>query len=220
MLDAQSKGRRLPASAEWYLGRSYLQIHNPEAEEDFITGPREWTGTVLDYDRDQILEGITLKPNGDIANVKTRLGKKEGFKIPDESKYVKDIPERYMKTIAHIWGLQDPKRELPDYAFLYVPSSKSGFRPVVRGGDWFLHYRDDGRVDANASFDAAVRGFAARYVSETPTIITEITRPAEVREAEYRISKTEYETLVAKAEELEQGISELRDMLSQAVIIE
>src|SRR3989344_1021922 len=117
MLGAQESGRRLPTSAEWFLGRGYLQQNNPQAERDFITWAGEWTGTVLDYERGVLLEGITVNPDRTI-DAKIRLGKKEGFQLPQESRYVKDMSDRYMRTIAHLWGIEDPKRDLPDYVYL------------------------------------------------------------------------------------------------------
>ncbi len=174
-LEAQRLGKRQNHSNEWFLGRQYLEHDNPKAERDFIEGPLEWTGTVLDYDREEIQEGLILNPDKSIASVGTRLGRKEGILLPDKSGYVKDFHQKYMGTMSQIWGVEDPMRGLPDYAYLYV--TPNGFRPVVRGG-WFLLRRDYRRVSANAGCAAADRRFAARFVSDTAP------EPMQAKEAE------------------------------------
>ncbi len=161
MLRAQNSGRRLATSAEWFLSRAYLQANRPEEEADFINGPLEWTGTVLDSDNEQLLEGIELNSDGSIKNVKARLGRKEGIILPGESAYVKDFDEIYMPFARHLWGLQDPKRELPDYAYLSI---QPGFRPVVREG--VRNHKNDRRVGA-AGCEASDGAFASRFVGDT-----------------------------------------------------
>lgn len=211
MLEAQRQGKRFAYSSEWFNGRRYLEQNNPQAEEDFITGVSEWTGTVLDYEQGALLEGITLDPDKSIASVKTRLGKKEGILLPPQSAYVKDLDDKYMALAIHLWGVQDPKRELPDYAYLYV---SHGFRPVVRGG-WGWDRRDYGRVGAGAGYGAAGGGFAARFVSETKPV--ELQVQAGQQEG-YRISKADYNALVAIAKGL--GADDLLQLLSMATLIE
>ena len=163
MLKAQNSGLRLAYSSEWYLARKLLENKHPEYEKDFIEGPSEWTGTVLDYDKEELIEGITLNPDKSIKNVKTKLGKKEGIILPHSSSYIKDMDDKYMPVISQLWGVKNPKRELIDYAYLWVDDS--GFRPVVRG-DWGWDRCDYGRVDADVNLDAAYWGFAARFVSD------------------------------------------------------
>jgi len=156
-------GVRLAYSSEWFRGRQYLEKNHPEAEKDFIERPCEWTGTVLDFNDETLKEGITLCRDDIIASAKTILGKKQGIILPHENKYIKDLGDEYMPLVRHLWGVEDPKRELPDYAYLWV--EPNGFKPVVHGL-WDLTHRGDGRVDVNASYDPANRRFAARLVSE------------------------------------------------------
>lgn len=164
MLEAQASGKRLAYSSEWFRGRQYLEYNNPEAEKDFITGSLEWTGTVLDFSSDAILEGITLKPDGEIADVKVRLTPVEGFHLPRESGYVRNFDSIYTKTLAHMWGIENPQDNLPSYACLDL--EPSGFRPVLRSYGPFGD-RERGRVGAGADCDGAAWLFAARFVSET-----------------------------------------------------
>jgi len=176
MLEAQNSGCRLPTSAEWYQARSALE--NTEAEKDFLEGPPEWTGTVLDYDKGELLEGIALNSDGTIATVNTRLGREQGIVLPTESGFVRDDPdeeckstirsarvlgEEYAPLVCYLWGVQDIG-ELPVYTHLYV--QPRGFRHVVRG-DWSWPRHDGRRVDADAEYGGADRSFAARFVSET-----------------------------------------------------
>ncbi len=160
MLEAQNSGRRSAISAEWFLGRRYLETNRPKEEQDFISGPLEWTGTVLDFSTGELLEGIELNPDGSIKTAK-RLGKKEGVVLPDKSAYVRDLGEEYMPLAQHLWGLEDPKRELPDYTCLWI---SPGFRPVVRGG--WAHRHDLRRMDVGADYEASDGRFASRFVSD------------------------------------------------------
>ncbi|MBS3053391.1 MAG: hypothetical protein J4469_02710 [Candidatus Aenigmarchaeota archaeon] len=179
-LAAQKSGVRLAYSSEWFLGRRYLEQKHPQIERDFIEGPFEWTDTVLDFDKEELVEGIILdphipeqeilaNPSAAIKTAKTRLGSREGIYLPHKSAYIKDIPDKHMKLIYYLWGVKDPKKELPDYTYLWIADNvwiaDNGFRPVVRG-DWGLGHRDGGRVGAGAGCGAACRGFAARFVSE------------------------------------------------------
>ena len=207
MLEAQARGEMLSKSGQWYRGRQWLENNNPDAERDFITGALEWTRDVLDYNQEALLTVDKLNPDGSIASAIT-FGKKDGFELPPESKYIKDMPDRCMKTISYLWGVENPKRELPDYAYLWV---SPGFRPVVRGAR-DLDPRDDRRVGANAPYDAGDRRFAARFVSAT--------KPQEL-EPRYVLSKNDYEALVAEAGKLEGADSiSIRALLARATLID
>jgi hypothetical protein len=166
MLEAQNSGCRLPTSAEWYQARSALE--NTEAEKDFLEGPPEWTGTVLDYDKGELLEGITLGPGGEIESAR-RLGAAQGIILPTKNGYIENMPAEYTSLVAHLWGVE-PK-VLPGYTYLRV--EPTGIRPVVRGyWGWLRH--DDRRVNADADRGVADRGFAARFVSDSRPKDTEI----------------------------------------------
>lgn len=188
MLRAQNAGTRLAYSSEWFLARQYLEKNRPEEETDFINGPLEWTGTVLDFEHEELLEGITLNDDTSIKNTTIRLGKKDGIIMPHKNSYVKDFDDRYMLLASHLWGVQDPKRELPDYAYLGI---SHGFRPVVRGG--WGNVRDGGRVCVGAVFGASYRGFASRFVSDArpgnlimPHEYTALAEKVGAKEAELR----------------------------------
>jgi len=163
MLMAQNNGLRLAYSSEWFRGRQYMEEKHPEAEKDFIEGPLEWTGTVLDFNDETLNEGIILNPDKTIKTIKTKLGKEQGIILPHESKYIKDLDDTYMPLARHLWGVEDPKRDLPVYAYLLV--EPNGFKPVVRG-DWRWHYHGNRQVNVDASYDPAHGRFAARLVSE------------------------------------------------------
>lgn len=164
--EAQNSGHRLPTFAEWFLGRRYLEEKHPQEERDFIEGPLEITGTVLDFDNEKLLEGIELSPDGFhflVKSAKTRLGRKEGILLPPVSSYIKDLGEAYMPLASHLWGVADPQRELPDYAYLQI--DPTGFKPVVSGG-W--HNSDDKRrVSLCAYYGPSYRRFTSRFVSDT-----------------------------------------------------
>ncbi len=206
MLKAQNSGRRLATSAEWFLSRAYLQANRSEEEADFINGPLEWTGTVLDSEREELLEGIELNPDESIKSVNARLGRKEGIVLPGKSAYVKDLGDDHMPLAKHLWGVQDPKRELPDYAYLSI---QPGLRPVVRGR--WPHRRDDGRVDAYANYEASDGRFASRFVSET--------RPENlITPAEYNTLEQERDAKKAELEsELAIKLKHLQDKVDAAV---
>lgn len=190
VLNAQRIVECVAGSSEWYQSCSYILKHyGEEAEKDFVTGPREWTGTVLDFDHEELLEGIRLRedmpldevranPYGAIESIRTRLGREQDIYLPHESKLVKDLPPKYTPLIRQLWGVSDLE-ELPDYTFLAV--NPSGFQPVVRR-DWGWSPRVDWRVDAGAGYGTVGRGFAARLVSEE--------RPQDV------LTREEYENLV------------------------
>jgi hypothetical protein len=164
MLMAQDKGLRLAYSSEWFRGRQYLEKQQPEAEKDFIEGPLEWTGTVLDFTDETLKEGITLNPDGTIKNVKKILGKEQGIILPYESKCIKDLDDKYMPLVRHLYGVEDPRRDLSGDAYLWINSN--GIRPVVRGS-WDVPHPGYGRFYVDARYDPADCGwFAARLVSE------------------------------------------------------
>jgi len=185
MLKAQGLGRRLSYSNEWSNAQKYLFKHNSEQEQHFID-TIAWTGTVLDFDDETLKEGIILNDDGTIAESRTVLRKKDGILLPHSSEYIKDLDDRYMMLISKLHGLKNPKRDLPDYAYLWV--EPNGFRPVVRG-HWHWRHRDDGRVDVNANYDPASRSFVARLVDEK--------RPST------SITKKEYERRQSKIEKLQ-----------------
>jgi len=220
MLMAQRSGLWVPLSAEWYQGRDcVLERYGEAAEKDFVGGAPEWTGTVLDYEHEELLESIRFRedvPEDEILEdpyscIKsaTRLGAKDGFFLPDKGGEVKALSPRYRKTIQQLWGLGNPEK-LPDHAYLGIYAN--GFRPVVRGlRDWLG--RGGRRVDVAAHFGPASRGFAARFVTDIgpKNAIT----PAEYRELEVGFAREEAE---AKAL-MEARLKPLREELDAAIVL-
>ncbi len=160
MLAAQRSGRRLCFSSEW----SSAQRHYSGSEqEEKLVYIRALTGTVLDYEHEELLEGIELRddmpldemrenPLGAVKSVATRLGMRDGIVLPHSNVYVRDLPNKYMKFVAYLHGVKDPKRDLHEGAYIFVerqeasPSFPIGgteepvlqnpctlFRPVRRG---------------------------------------------------------------------------------------
>jgi len=188
MLEAQNSGRRLPTSAEWFLAREYLHASKWEEEADFVRDAAEWTGTVLDYDNGQLLEGITLNPDGSIKTAK-RLGKKDGILLPTEGGYVKNLGDEYMLLVSQLWGVKDPKKELRAHTYLWITP---GFRPVARGG-LALHPPADASVNVDADNDILTSTFASRFVSDikpghliTPQEYSALVKEVDRREAVLR----------------------------------
>jgi len=162
MLKAQNSGKRLSYSNEWSGAQRQYKQSNPKQDEQFIAEVA-WTGTVLDFGDETLKEGIVLNDDGTIASAKKVLGKKDKIVLPPASAYVKDMNDKHMPLIAYLHGVKDPKRELPDYAYLWVESK--GIRPAVRG-DWFVLNRGNWRVGVLAGFDPVNRRFAAWQVDE------------------------------------------------------
>jgi len=163
MLEAQNSGCRLPTAAEWYIAREFLKQRDPESEKDFIQNVSEWSGTVLDYTRGELLEGITLGPDGEITAVEKRLGREQGIVLPKKSGYVRNLDGIYIPLVHHLWGVEDIE-ELPEHAYLWV--NPTGFTPVVRGR-WVHETIDSRRDDVVARYGAEGVSYAARFASET-----------------------------------------------------
>lgn len=166
MLKAQALGKRPSYSREWSGTQRYMKERQPEQELKLVDTVA-WTGTILDFNDGTLKEGITLNDDGSFREVRIVLTGKDGIFLPDESKYVKDLGDEYMGLVSHLHGLKDPKRELPDYAYLWIDpkANKDGRNPVVRGR-WSILCREDWRVDVKADCDAAGRRFAAWLVDE------------------------------------------------------
>ncbi len=162
MLKAQRTGKRINYSNEWSGAQRYLGQRHPDQELRLVDTVA-WTGTLLDYTDETLKEGITLNEDGTIASAKTTLGKKEKVVLPTSSAYVKDLNDTHMPLISYLQGVKNPKRELPDYAYVWV--TPSGIRPVVRGV-WPWHGRDGGRVAVYAGCAPAGGRFAAWLVDE------------------------------------------------------
>ncbi len=143
-------------SGDEHEGRR-LSEPNP-AQEKLIA----WTGTVLDFGDETLKERIVLNNDGTIASSRA-FGKKDKIVLPHSSAYTKDLPDKCMPLIAYLHGVEDPKRELPDYAYVRVDAN--GIKPVVRGG-WLVDRHGDGRVLVRADYGPAYGGFAAWQVDE------------------------------------------------------
>jgi len=182
MSKAQRAGKRLSYSNEWSGAQRHYEQSDPHHEEKFVD-TAAWTGTVLDFGDETLKEGIILNPDGTIASAKRVLGQKDKIILPHSSGYVKDMKDGHMPLVAYLHGVKDPKRELPDYAYLWVEFK--GIRPAVRG-DWLVGYV--GRpVGVNAICGPASRRFAAWQVDEERPkgVIT----PAEYKEMQERLEK-------------------------------
>lgn len=191
MLKAHARGKRISYSREWSGTQRYMKEHQPEQELKLLNTPA-WTGTVLDFNDETLKERISLNPDGSFREARIVLARKDGILLPSESAYVKDLDDKYMPLVAHLHGLRDPKRELPDCAYLWInPKANRGginplVNPLVRGRS--LHDREATRVVVDSYFDVAFRRFAAWLVDEKKpdNVIT----PAEYAELERRLRES------------------------------
>lgn len=180
MLKAHRPRERLSYSNEWSGAQRHYVQSNPEYERQFVEATA-WTGTVLDFGDETLKEGIVLNSDGTIASSGKVLGKKDKILLPHSSAYVKDLSDKHMPLVAYLHGVKDPKRKLPDYAYLWLESR--GIKPVVRGG-WDVGGRGYRRVDVIAG--PADWWFAAWQVDEKrpKNVIT----PQEYEEMQRRLA--------------------------------
>ncbi len=183
MLKAQGARKRLAYSNEWSGAQRHYRKTDAEQEKKLVD-TAAWTGTVLDFNDETLKEDIVLNPDGTIASAKT-LGKKDKIVLPHASGYVKDLPDACVRLVAYLHGVANPKRELPDYAYVWV--NANGIKPVVRSA-WLVGRRDGGRVGVDAGCGPAGGGFAAWQVDEK--------RPENV------ITPQEYAEMLKESEEL------------------
>src|SRR3989344_637312 len=163
MLKARRAGRRICYSNEWSGAQRYLREAHQE-QELRLADTAAWTGTLLDFEDETLKEGITLNDDGTIRGARTVLGRKDSIVLPHSSAYVKDLDDVHMPLIAYLHGgVINPKRELHNYAYLWITSN--GIRPVVRGY-WGFRDRDGRRGNVAADYGPAGRGFAAWVVDE------------------------------------------------------
>ncbi len=188
MLSAQALGKRISYSWEWSVAQRYLRGHQPEQEQKLVD-TIAWTGTVLDFSDETLKEGITLNDDGSFKEARIVLGRKDGVFLPPKSAYVKDLDDKYMRLVSHLHGFKDPKRELPDYAYLGVNpnANKDGRNPVVRGR-WDFRHRLRRHVHVDAGYFAACGRFAAWLVDE--------------KRSDNTITQQEYAELESKLREL------------------
>ncbi len=154
----QEKGLVLPYSREWSEAREHFKTNHPDIEKDMITGPAEWTDSLIAHPN----------KNGDYASNlnNTRLPKRgkgkytllvEGSVVEKRSdgSYVIDggevielpnFPNQvgYLQKAIPELGLTEESYLLINFDFNY----DKGLRPVIRGGKWDIHDRRFG-ADAN-----------------------------------------------------------------------
>lgn len=167
----QERGIALPYSREWSTARAYFQTNNPEIEKDMITGPAEWTDSLIAHPNKDgnyasnlnnprlptrgngkyplLIEGSVVERKNDGSYVIDGGEVQELPQFPREYDYLqKSIPEL---------GL------VAGDSYLYTDSDFNrgeGLRPVFRGGRSDIHGR---RFGANAgvrpSFGDSYLGF-------------------------------------------------------------
>ncbi len=154
-------------------------------QEKTLVGTAALTGTVLDFGDETLKEGIVLNDEGIVLNddgtiaSARALGNKDKIVLPHSSAYVKDLPDACMPLVAYLHGVKDPKRELPDYAYVWV--EPRGIRPVVRGL-WGIGGRDGGWVGVYADYGPAGGWFDAWQVDEKrPENVITLQEYAEMR---------------------------------------
>lgn len=139
MLKAQSYGRRIAYSYEWFIARRHFE-NSSYHQGSGLAYATIWTGTVIDFTDETLKEGIRLNENGTIETARIVLGRKDGIRLPHSNVFLKDLGEEYIPLFSYLTGLKDPKKELGDRTFWVADA---GIRPVVCKYGYILSASDN-----------------------------------------------------------------------------
>lgn len=153
-------GGFVPSAGLLYQTRAKLEKENPVVEEDFITGDLEDTATLWRYLKigENWADGLLIQyplPNEDgtdfLRDEKGIPKARQIFQmaLPVRDSYVGKMPPELDMFANTLYGMQDTRSLLPDYAFVWVnPSSiKSCVEKRALRGGWYLAPRERRRVD-------------------------------------------------------------------------
>ena len=222
------KPRQRPLTAgEWYMIREMLEQTEPGIEESMITAPYERTSTILDYIHGRGRRKYSKKGYYDGLLIQIPEADDEGNLIKDEkgilkarhiwemalpikSDYVKNMPPELDTFLNTIYGMDDARNKLPDYA--HVSIKYDGLRNLVRGQSW--HFQGDGRVVVNGRFGplSTYWDVAARAATEGRTL-------HELVDADYRkVIELLEKTKNVSARDVEANMDGIKEILSRASI--
>ncbi|MBL7206407.1 MAG: hypothetical protein ISS36_02295 [Candidatus Aenigmarchaeota archaeon] len=162
-IEAEKQRARRPTSGEWHVIRRWAERECPELEQNMITGKYELTTTMADQDRDIVyqhpehdeagnllVEPISMDRIGQnvlyVPDLRLKAKDAWKMKLPKESAYVKNLPDEFDMFLDTLYGEENAREDLPDYAFLSV--FPNGLIAVLRGG-WRWPARG-GRVSVDA----------------------------------------------------------------------
>lgn len=151
---ATQKGRFVASSGLWYQTRLRLEKEMPEVESDFVTGEAEDTSTVLVFLKtgEKYADGLFVQypvPNaGGTDSERDEKGIPKARQIfqmalPVRNSNVKDMPIELDPFLNTIYGMEDARKRLPDFAYVWV--IPEGERRVLRSA-WSWPHREDRRV--------------------------------------------------------------------------
>ncbi len=161
-----------PSSGLWYQTRARLQTESPDIEKDFITGMLEGTATLWKYlkveDGKSWADGLFINypvPNADGTDFERdekgipKARQVWQMALPVKDSYVNGMPPELDTFANTLYGMQDSRVQLPDYAFVWVnPSSiKHGVEKRALRSGWGLARRADRRVDVSGYLGPAGR---------------------------------------------------------------
>ncbi len=156
----QERNLLLPTSRQWSESRAYLEQEHPDTERDMITGPAEWTDSLIAWPNANGNYASNLNPMPNpgkhpLLIQGSTVYRKDGGYVINGGKRV-ELP-----NLPKIFGRLDkniPELGLVNQAYLWSSSNtdyEEGLRAVFRGYGWFPRER---RFDAGANWWPSLSG--------------------------------------------------------------